>query len=50
MEATHGPLHLQLDKRSLVQGKIMDIPTTFIRLTILFNGPLEYGDHGITNY
>jgi hypothetical protein len=47
MEATHGPLHLQLDKRSLVRGNIMDIPTDFIRIIIFFNGPLEYGGHGI---
>jgi hypothetical protein len=45
METTHEILHL--DKRSLVQWKIVDMPTSFIWIIIFFNGPSEYGDGGI---
>jgi hypothetical protein len=45
MATTHEPLHL--DKRSFVQWKIFDIPTTFIWIKIFFKGPFEYGDGGI---
>jgi len=45
MATTHEPLHL--DKRSFVQWKIVDIPTSFILIIIFFNGPFEYGDGGI---
>jgi hypothetical protein len=45
MEATHEPLHL--DKRSLVKWKIMGMPTSFIWITIFFNGAFEYFDGGI---
>jgi hypothetical protein len=35
---------LQLDKRSLLQWKIMNVSTSFICVIILFNRPLEYDD------
>jgi hypothetical protein len=46
VEIPHEPLHLQLDKRSLVQWKIMDILTSFILIIIFFDGDFEYGDGG----
>jgi hypothetical protein len=45
MATTHEPL--QVDKRSLVQWKIVGIPASFILLIIFCNGPFEYGDGGI---
>jgi hypothetical protein len=45
MATTHELLHI--DKRSSVQWKKMDIPTSFIWMIISFNGPFEYGDGGI---
>jgi hypothetical protein len=42
METPRKPLHL--DKRSLVQWKITNMPVYFIWIIILFNGPFEYGD------
>jgi hypothetical protein len=44
MERTREPLHL--DKWSFVHGKIIDMPTSFIWITIFFDGTFEYG--GIT--
>jgi hypothetical protein len=41
METTHEPLHL--DKLSLVQWKIMNIPTSFIWI-IFFHAASEYGN------
>jgi hypothetical protein len=45
METTHEPLHL--DKRSLVQWKIMDIPTDFVWIIIFLDISFEYGYGGI---
>jgi hypothetical protein len=45
MATPHEPLHL--DKLSFEQWKIVDIPTSFMWIIILFNGPFEYGDGGI---
>jgi hypothetical protein len=42
METTHEPLYL--DKWSLVQYKITDIPTNFIWVTVLFYEAPNYGD------
>jgi hypothetical protein len=42
MEITHKLL--QLDKRSLLQWKIMNVSTSFICVIILFNRPFEYDD------
>jgi hypothetical protein len=42
---THEPLHI--GKRSFVQWKIMDIPTSFISIITFFNGPFAYGNDGI---
>jgi hypothetical protein len=44
MATTHEPLYL--DKRSLVQWKIVDMPTRLIWTIIFFNGPFEYGEGG----
>jgi hypothetical protein len=44
METTHELLHL--DKRSLAQWKIVDIPENFVCIIILLDGPFEYGDGG----
>jgi hypothetical protein len=41
-ETTHEPLHS--DKWTLVQEKIMEIPTSFISIIILFNAVFKYGD------
>jgi hypothetical protein len=41
METTREPLNL--DKRSLVQWKIMGIPTSSILIIISFDGAFEYG-------
>jgi hypothetical protein len=43
MEATHKPLHLE--KWSSVQWNIMNVPTSFIWIIILFDKALEYGDY-----
>jgi hypothetical protein len=45
METTHEPLHS--DKWSLVQLKIMDIPTIFVWIIIFFNRAFEHGDDRI---
>jgi hypothetical protein len=45
METTHEPL--QLDKRNVVQWKIMRIPKSFIWINLFFNRPFKYGDGGI---
>jgi hypothetical protein len=42
MEITLKPL--RLDKQSLVQWKIMDMPTSFIWIIIFFDGVFKYGD------
>jgi hypothetical protein len=41
METTHDLLHL--DKRSLVQWNIVDVPTSFIWIISFFDGAFEYG-------
>jgi hypothetical protein len=41
MERTNELLHY--DKLSCVHRKIMDIPTSFIWIIILFDGAFEYG-------
>jgi hypothetical protein len=40
MDLTHEPLHLALDKRSLVKWKSMDILNIFICIIVFFNGAL----------
>jgi hypothetical protein len=45
LQTTHEPLHL--GKQSLVQLKIMDIPTSFTWIIILGGRAFEYGDGGI---
>jgi hypothetical protein len=42
MDTTHKPLHL--DKWNMVEQKVMNIPTTFIWITILFDKAFKYGD------
>jgi hypothetical protein len=42
MNTTHEPLHL--DKSSMVQHNIMNIPPAFIWTVILLNDTSEYGD------
>jgi hypothetical protein len=42
VETTHEPLHL--DKWTLVQQEIMDIPISFIWIIILFDAGFKYGD------
>jgi hypothetical protein len=42
VETTHEPLHL--DKWTLVQEEIMDIPISFIWIIILFDAVFKYGD------
>jgi hypothetical protein len=44
IERTHEMLHL--DKRGLVQWKIMDMPTSFIWNIIFCKGAFEYGGGG----
>jgi hypothetical protein len=41
METTHVLLHLY--KRSLVQWKMVDVPTRFIWIIDFFDGAFEYG-------
>jgi hypothetical protein len=45
MEITHEPLHL--DKRRLVQWRIMDLATSFVWITIVFVWTFEHGVSGI---
>jgi hypothetical protein len=45
MKTTHEPLHL--DKRSLVQWKIMYIPTILVLIIIFLDWPFAYSDGGI---
>jgi hypothetical protein len=45
MATIHEPLHL--DKRSFAQWKITDIPTSFVWIIIISNGPFEWGNGGI---
>jgi hypothetical protein len=42
VETTHEPFHL--DKWTLVYKKIMDIPTSFIWIIILFDAVFKYDD------
>jgi hypothetical protein len=42
METAHEPLHL--DKWSLVQWKITDMPTSFIWIVVSFLEAFKYGD------
>jgi hypothetical protein len=42
MAATHEPFHLH--KRSLVQQKIMDAPTSLISITVWFDEAFKYDD------
>jgi hypothetical protein len=42
METTHEPLHL--DKWTLLQKEIMDIPISFVWIIILFDAVFKYGD------
>jgi hypothetical protein len=42
-ETTHEPFYL-LDKWRLVEWKIVDIPTSFVWIIVLFNEVFQYGD------
>jgi hypothetical protein len=42
MKTVHELLHL--DKRSLVQWRIVDISTSFVYIIIMLDGLFEYGD------